>query len=432
MHIRNLLKPILLAGLITGIVNQVSAQLTTFGYTGSVQSYTVPAGVTNLCIDAQGAAGGMGYDGSVADSGGKGGRVECNLAVTAGQVLSIYVGGAGLTGSFSTMGVAGGYNGGAASAYVIAGSGGGATDIRIGGTALTNRVVVAGGGGGGGSGTPPIAGHERGGSGGGLIAGNGYFTNIDTGTSVGHGGSQTAGGIGGHYSMIAPNGTLGTGGTGGSGGYSGGGGGGYYGGGGGSFSGGGGGSSYTDPLLVSFYTHTMGYRAGNGILSINTTGCLSGISGTDTVCESSMAPLTNTYLTGIWSSSNPSVATIGSSSGIISGVSVGLTTISYTDGSHYVSKSKTVKTCPTLGISGSTTSFVEIYPNPANEALTLNTSAADYTNFAISNSIGKQLIAGTITTKQMNIDISTLPSGIYLIDLRGASGSQVLKFVKQN
>lgn len=34
----------------------------------------------------------------------------------------------------------------------IFGSGGGASDVRIGGTALSNRVLVAGGGGGGGTG----------------------------------------------------------------------------------------------------------------------------------------------------------------------------------------------------------------------------------------------------------------------------------------
>ena len=49
------------------------------------------------------------------------------------------------------------------------GAGGGATDIRIDGTALTDRIIVAGGAGGGGGGGDG----DGGGHGGGLIGGLG-------------------------------------------------------------------------------------------------------------------------------------------------------------------------------------------------------------------------------------------------------------------
>ena len=60
-----------------------------YNYTGAVQTFTVPAGVTSISVDAYGASGmtdGRGDEG-------KGGRVQAILTVTPGEVLHIYVGG---------------------------------------------------------------------------------------------------------------------------------------------------------------------------------------------------------------------------------------------------------------------------------------------------------------------------------------------------
>ena len=103
----------------------------TFNYTGSVQTWTVPQGVTSIEIDAYGGKGGS--DDANWAVGGKGGRVQATMSVTPGQVLNIYVGGKG-----DNYGN-GGYNGGggrAVSPAYRSGGGGGATDIRIGGSAF--------------------------------------------------------------------------------------------------------------------------------------------------------------------------------------------------------------------------------------------------------------------------------------------------------
>jgi len=210
----------------------------TFNYTGSEQTFTVPAGVSMVHVIAFAATGGAGNSGAAVGAGGKGGKVEADLTVTPGQTLYLYVGGKGIQGG------AGGFNGGGGpganlgSGSVASGGGGGATDIRIGGNALSNRVLVAGGGGGAGAYST-----FTGGNGGGLTGGNG------SGNNPGTGGSQGAGGN-----------TGGASGFGGSGTNVGGGGGGYYGGGYASaFSGGGGGgSSYTDLTLCSNVVHTQG------------------------------------------------------------------------------------------------------------------------------------------------------------------------------
>src|ERR1019366_439934 len=53
------------------------------------------------------------------------------------------------------------------------------------------------------------------------------------------------------------------------------------------------------------------------------------ITGPTSVCVGSTINLTGTPPGGIWSSSNPSVATVGSSSGVVTGVSAGTVVITY-------------------------------------------------------------------------------------------------------
>lgn len=224
-----------------------------FGYTGAVQTFTVPAGVTTVTVDLIGASS------QAAASPSLGGRVQGDLTVTPGQVLNIYVGGQGGP-SPGTAAGAGGFNGGGsgmpttgAGASNSGNGGGGATDIRVGGTALANRVAVAGGAGG-------DCVLWRGGPGGAGTGGAG--TNI----CAGQGGTQSAGGAAGAGVAGPQAGSLGQGGNGGGANAgsanphygSGGGGGGYYGGGAGSVtagtganqSGGGGGSNYVGGLAT--------------------------------------------------------------------------------------------------------------------------------------------------------------------------------------
>ena len=219
-------------------------QTQTFSYTGAVQTFTVPAGVTSINIVAKGARGGTsGNDNAqCGQRGGLGGSASGDLTVVPGQVLNIYVGGRGQAGNV------GGYNGGGVACPDVntCSRGGGASDVRQGGNALTDRKIVAAGGGGveysGCSGT--------GGDGGGLtgIGGNeGGF-----GGRNGGGATQGVGGIAGVGAYNGSPGVLGVGGASGNhpAGHAGSGGGGYYGGGGSAEDGhGGGGSSYIGGVL---------------------------------------------------------------------------------------------------------------------------------------------------------------------------------------
>jgi YD repeat-containing protein len=232
----------------------------TFAFTGGPQFWTVPEGLTAIQVDAYGAQGGGNY-------GGLGGRVQAVLPVTPGQTLQLNVGGqpSGAAGGFGAGGPGGSWTG---EDGTTAFGGGGASDIRIAGVTVADRVLVAGGG--GGAGERELSWSGPGGSGGGLdgAAGN------DGWGPGGGGGSQGAGGSG---SFRAGGGGLGVGGT--NLGYyadGGGGGGGYYGGGAGGVypandvpgGGGGGGSSYTSGVATGV-THSRGVHTGNGVITVS-------------------------------------------------------------------------------------------------------------------------------------------------------------------
>ena len=235
-----------------------------FDYTGGMQTFKVPVRVTRVTVTASGASGGL-AGGSGASA--VGGLVKATIPVVTGESLAIVVGGAG-----SEYGA--GYNGGGyggisrSCSGSCSGGGGGASDVREGGTSLENRVVVAGGGGG----QACCFDSPAGGVGGGIKGGNGVNGANEgnrhtgaTGGKGGKGGDQAHGGRGGKggtgfYKYCAgTQGTDGTLGDGGQGGPScnaysgGGGGGGYYGGG-----GGGGGCGYCGE---SGSTHTYGPAA---------------------------------------------------------------------------------------------------------------------------------------------------------------------------
>lgn len=242
-----------------GICVKIDRTPITFNYTGSFQEYIVPIGVYSIHVDCVASKG-------YGDTGGKGGRVDCDLAVKPKTILYLWVGTIPETTESNI------YN---------------ASDIRTNNTGITDttslqsRILVAGAGG-------NESGRSRaGGDGGDLIGadgGNGYG-----GNSAGKGGTQIAGGEGGagtpvsvgHYHNGNP-GELGLGGIGSVctlGNYegpSGAGGAGYYGGGsgaadwnrnGGYTAGGGGGSSYTNSSC-SNVKHTQGYNNGVGYITI--------------------------------------------------------------------------------------------------------------------------------------------------------------------
>lgn len=264
----------------------LNAQTISFSYTGLLQNYTVPAGVTSIVIETFGA---QGKSAQVGQIGGLGARMKGTFAVTPGDQLLILIGGEGTWSGVGSGGGGGGtfvvkinpssldvitagpYAGTKVTPLIISGGGGG---TRAGAAANGNPGVllnngttgscsnVTGGGGinastlGMGGAAPCVSW----GSGGGGFRGNGANdANLGTG-----GFSFLNGGVGGAMNCSA-GGIYGGFGGGGSGGgcWGGGGGGGYTGGDGGLIAGGGG--SYNTGTSQN---NASGVKLGNGFATI--------------------------------------------------------------------------------------------------------------------------------------------------------------------
>ena len=156
--------PVMRAAAVAGIstTDPQAGQENSYGCTGSVQIWTVPASGKYRITCYGGAGGAQSIPGDSLD-GGRGSMRQGTISLEKGTVLYIYVGGNGLGGIRHSHGGPeggmGGYNGGAAAGYDTNdlgnkgrywthGTGGGASDIRLGGNGLDHRIMVAGGGGG--------------------------------------------------------------------------------------------------------------------------------------------------------------------------------------------------------------------------------------------------------------------------------------------
>lgn len=231
--------------------------MTTYTYTGAVQTHNVDPDATLVEIQCWGAEGGDATAGSV---GGLGGYVRYTIPVSGGEVLDVYVGGEG--GLYTAAGWPDGGNGGQA-----AGAGGGSSSVRP--TGVTQPIAMAGGGGGAGA---AASGSNGGAAGAWPTSAPGSGTNAGGGGNWNSAGGAKGSGAGTHTAGAAYQGGAGqdspTGGGGGGGGVGGGGGGGNA----TVSSGGGAGASYMNPATVIADRKEIevaaGVRSGDGLVII--------------------------------------------------------------------------------------------------------------------------------------------------------------------
>jgi len=70
---------------------------------------------------------------------------------------------------------------------------------------------------------------------------------------------------------------------------------------------------------------------------------------------------------------------------------------------------------------------ITIFPNPATNELAI-TDDYPITNVSISNLLGQTLFSKNFNTKKVHLDVSNLPTGIYIVKV---NGSDVRKFIKE-
>lgn len=271
------LSPALLLFLSSLFLKLGAQVITTYSYTGSMQTFTVPSCVGTITIEARGAGGGS-ITTTCPTPGGRGASMKGVFSVSGGEVLDILVGQAGQPNT--TNEDAGGGGGSFVSLtgntpWVVAGGGGGATNniaacganlngldasITTSGTANASNLGAGGANGNGGS----FSGTGGGGAGGGYYTNGAYLQNASAG-----GKAYVNGGAGGTNVPYGDDGGYGGGGAGWQPGGGGGGGGGYSGGGaasGSPYAGGGGGGSYN---AGTNQVNTASVQSGNGLVIIS-------------------------------------------------------------------------------------------------------------------------------------------------------------------
>jgi type IX secretion system substrate protein len=235
---------------------------------------------------------------------------------------------------------------------------------------------------------------------------------------------------------------------------------------------------------------------------------LSPIIGTDSLCEGATITLSDTTSSGMWSSGNTNVATVGSVTGIMNGIAPGSVTISYTvsgisatfpvtilqlpnagniigadtvcyplsgftvtilsdtatggtwssSNSHFSVSGGVVSDTFIIGIDtiyyivsntcgSDSTSYpinvvgcpdeikivtseinkVALFPNPATVNLTIS-STEKITSVTITNLIGQTVYNNNYHNEEVQVDVSGLAAGMYLVRV---NGSEVRKFVKE-
>jgi Secretion system C-terminal sorting domain/PKD-like domain len=486
VKIRLMKKTYFLTGLLAvGMSLGLFAQTSTFNFTGGLQTFTVPCGVTSVFIQSWGAQGGSGDLGGnfvAGGTGGLGGYAEGNLAVNPGDVLTIFVGGQGVAPT-------GGFNGGANGGSQNAGGGGGASDVRVGGTAEANRVITAGGGGGGGrggchegSGAGGIGGN--GGSGGGGVGQNGNDSPQSSGVAGGGNGGNFgsiqgalgAEGIGcsGFLGLPGVAATTGTGGVGGDGqscccsssnsivGGGGGGGGQLGGGGGGGGSagttscagnskgaggGGGGGSSYIGGVTNGVINN--GIWLGDGMVSISWADPIPPahtVLGPSPICIGEA----QSYFVNVDPYSTFYTWTVPAGLTFNSGQNTpNINITANTPGTYYLVVYGVNATCNFIGPSDSimvvvntcvgiaeTDLFpgIQIMPNPVTDVLNVNWDATKSTaNTAEIYDLNGKLISSqkVLVNGSIQFKVQSLPAGTYTLLLLNEKGKASYNFVKQ-
>jgi hypothetical protein len=104
--------------------------------------------------------------------------------------------------------------------------------------------------------------------------------------------------------------------------------------------------------------------------------------------------------------------------------------VAYMDGGNSY-KATVMKYDFPIGINDPKESGFSLYPNPATDIVTIETSGiAKESYLAILNSQGQKLITRQITKSKTQLDISSLPGGVYLVRLTNDKTVQVGKIIK--
>ena len=73
-----------------------------------------------------------------------------------------------------------------------------------------------------------------------------------------------------------------------------------------------------------------------------------------------------------------------------------------------------------------------MYPNPANNKITVNTSSELIgSTYSVFDFTGKIILSGTVNSENTTIELKSLPNGLYVLQFETVGGIITSRFVKQ-
>ena len=101
-------------------------------------------------------------------------------------------------------------------------------------------------------------------------------------------------------------------------------------------------------------------------------------------------------------------------------------------GAYKVYTDKNIKTSQRIGSISQVSYQMRIYPNPSQNELRVVLEKAQATNYSVFDAHGKSVKADVLQGNQssFSIDISTLPSGVYFLQVHTSQGMLTRTIVK--
>ena len=195
------------------------------------------------------------------------------------------------------------------------------------------------------------------------------------------------------------------------------------------------------------YTMSTGCRA-TMMMSVTALPSVGAITGASSVATGASITLSDATTGGRWSSGNIARAIIGTSTGVVTGISAGLATITYTvtntfGCNNFATKNVTVgATAPqhnnsTEIVGTKSVEEVQLFPNPNNgEFMVRGKTSANEITFEVYDLLGRILLNSIVTARDGNINeqiqlSNTVPNGTYLLVLRSEGTISTVTFAKQ-
>jgi hypothetical protein len=150
------------------------------------------------------------------------------------------------------------------------------------------------------------------------------------------------------------------------------------------------------------------------------------INGPDSICVGDIVHMSNSETGGAWASSNTAVASIDLSSGVVTGVSAGTVSISYSVGSVLCGTSTTEvilkvrsRAICNVGIKPVTAATLNIYPNPSTGKFIVELPATGNRSIiTVTDMAGRIVFTKTVEDTKASsttIDMGNMPSASYII-----------------